>query len=231
MTSQSRSFRRALPGIILSLSVVALFASPCRGTVIWDESVSGDLSNNQAAPNAFTLASGTNSVIGMVGPSATDKQDWIALTIPAGFSLSSDILAAYSSTDPQGFTGVQAGASFVGDPETSASSYLGYAHYGTGAMNGAAPLANLVGADLLPIMGNTNDAQGAQGFTGPLPAGTYTFLIQQLGAATTYQFDFVVTSVPEPASLCLLGFAGLAMLRRRGRPFQLNGVKRRPGKT
>ena len=36
-------------------------------------------------------------------------------------------------------------------------------------------------------------AAGATGFTPPLGVGTYTFLIQQLGASTAYQFDFNVT--------------------------------------
>ena len=52
-------------------------------------------------------------------------------------------------------------------------------------------------------------------FTPPLGAGTYTFLIQQTGATTAYQFDFGVTSVPEPGSLCLVGLAATMALRRR----------------
>ena len=129
--------------------------------------------------------------------------------------LSSDVLASYASTDSQGFTGVQAGSSFVGNPETTPSAYLGYAHYGTAASNGAAGTLNLVGDNLLPIMGNTADASGSQGFTPPLAAGTYTFLIQQTGATTNYEFDFGVSPVPEPGSLCLIGLAGAMTMRRR----------------
>jgi len=196
----------------LLLCVVALCASWSRATVIWNESINGDLSNNQAAPTPLTLASGTNSV---VGTTAAGDQDWLALTIPAGFQLSSDVLESYASTDSQGFTGVQAGSSFVGNPETTPSAYLGYAHFGTAASNGALGTTDLVGVNLLPIMGNTADASGSQGFTPPLGAGTYTFLIQQTGATTAYQFDFGVTSVPEPGSLCLVGLAATMALRRR----------------
>lgn len=129
--------------------------------------------------------------------------------------LSTDVLAAYTSNDAQGFTGFQAGSSFVGNAETTPSAYLGYAHYGTGATNGGVP-TNVVGDDLLALMANPTVAAGAQGFTDPLSAGTYTFLIQQLGAATSYQFDFGVTAVLEPAVMNTL-VAGLALLGRRRR--------------
>jgi hypothetical protein len=59
-------------------------------------------------------------------------------------------------------------------------------------------------------------AAGASGFSDPLQAGTYTFLIQQLGATTNYQFDFDVTSVPEPATLGLAALVPL-FLRRPSR--------------
>jgi len=195
------------------LSVVALCASWSRATVIWNESTNGNLSNNQATPTPLTLLSGTDSIIGTVGTGKT--ADWVALTVPAGLQLSSDVLESYVSTDAQGFTGFQAGSSFVGNPETTESAYVGYAHFGTGATNGSLPATNLVGTNLLPIMANPSLAAGSQGFTPPLAAGTYTFLIQQLGATTNFQFDFGVTSVPEPGSLCLIGLAGATMLRRR----------------
>jgi hypothetical protein len=195
-------------------------AAVSRATVIWNETSNGDLSNNQAAPNAFTLSLGTNSVIGSVG--TPDNQDWIALTVPAGDVLSSLILKSYTSTDAQGFTGMQSGPSFVGSIFTQAN-YLGYAHFGTGAQNGSLPATNLVNADLLPIMADnspTGTSPGAQGFTPPLPAGTYTFLIQQTGSANTaYQFDYNVSAVPEPGAVCFVSAMGIAISStvRRGR--------------
>jgi hypothetical protein len=175
-----------------------------------------DLSNNQAAPTSFLLALGTNSVVGSVN-GTSDSQDWVAVTVPAGLQLSSFVLASYVSSDGQGFTGFQAGSSFVGSA-FSQSSYAGYAHFGTAATNGALPATNLVGQDLLPIMANPSLAPGATGFALPLGAGTYTFLIQQLGGPTNYQFDFGVTQVPTPSVLSAGGLSallGLGCRRRR----------------
>jgi PEP-CTERM motif len=203
----------ALAAIVISASLVgrAIAAS-------YTESVSGDLSNNQAAPTPFTLDLGTNAV---TGTTQAGDMDWIAITVPSGLQLSQDVLAAYSSTDLQGFTGFQVGSSFVGSPESQASAYAGYAHYGTNASTGASTPGNLIGQDLFPIMDNPSDAIGATGFTPPLGPGTYTFLIQQTGALTNYTFDFNTTAVPEPASLGLLGLGGVGLLvaayKRRNR--------------
>ena len=61
-------------------------------------------------------------------------------------------------------------------------------------------------------------AAGSKGFNTPLGPGDYAFLIQQLGANTAYQFDYVVA--PEPSTIILLGLGCAAivpMVRRRRR--------------
>jgi hypothetical protein len=213
--------RPALGCALASVLAFTWMMASANASTIWDEGVSGDLSDNQATPNAFNLALGTNSIIGTVG--GGNSQDWVALTVPVGLKLGSLVLADYQSTDAQGFSGVQVGASFVGSA-FSAASYLGYVHYGTGATNGALPPTNLIGADLLPLMGNTTLAAGAAGFSGALPSGTYTFLIQQLGASTRYQFNYNLVAVPEPSTLLLsLLAAGVLVVFRRVSPRYLGG--------
>jgi hypothetical protein len=198
---------------LLILLASAVVSSTAQGQTLWDESMSGDLSNNQAAPSTFSLASGANNVIGTVG--GGDTQDWITLTVPAGLQLSSLTLASYVSADVQGFTGVQAGTAFVGSVNDPAA-YLGYAHFGTAADNGSLPTANLVGVDILPIMGNPSAAPGSQGFTPPLGSGSYVFLIQQLGSATSYQFGYGVTPVPEVRSQAIVAIlCGVCVLLKR----------------
>ena len=210
---------------LFSAAVCALLAAAPAKATIYNEAVSGDLSNNKAAPTALTLTPGLNSVIGTVAgfpPEGTDPQDWVSFTIPAGFVMTSYVNSKYVSTDEQGFTGFQSGSAFSGD-EFVAGSYAGYAHFGFAATNpdGNPVPASTVGVNLLPLMANPSFAPGATGFTPPLAAGTYTFLIQQGDPVTTgYRFNMTVrsVSVPEPgSSLCLFGMGGLAILAVRRR--------------
>ena len=216
-----KSFR--LP--LLAASLLALLPACARAAVIWNESTNGNFSADQTAPTQLALTAGQNSIVGSVGATAVipNKQDWVTITIPQGDVLSSLILASFVSTDTQGFIGVQAGTSFIGNAGT-APPYLGYTHWGTAATNGALPPTNLVGQDLLALMGNTTLAAGSQGFTPPLAAGSYTFLIQQSGTLTSYQLDFNVTAAPEPASAALL-LAALLLFPWHRRPADAGGLR------
>ena len=74
--------------------------------------------------------------------------------------------------------------------------------------------ANNIGEDLLPSMASAG--QGASGFSVPLGAGDYVFLIQDTGSAINYGLTFTVTPVPLPAGLPLLALSlvGLARITR-----------------
>ena len=209
---------------LFSMAVCTLLAAASAKATIYNEAVSGDLSNDPAAPTALTLTPGLNSVSGTVAGfpqfGGTDPQDWVSFTIPTGFKMISYVNSKYVSSDDQGFTGFQFGPSFSGDPFV-AGSYAGYAHFGTGANNpdGNPVSSSTVGVNLLPLMADPSFAPGATGFTPPLAAGTYTFLIQQGDPATTgYKFSMTLRSVPESgSSLCLFGMGSLAILALRRR--------------
>ena len=213
---------------VASICLLLAFGSNAPATVIWNQGVNGPLSGNPLAPTVFNLAAGTNSIIAQVGgggasETAVGNQDWVNINIPTGFQFSHLILASFTSSDnnQQGFTGIVAGTDFSGGEAAvnTAASYLGYTHFGIGATNGGQPPTDLVGVDVLPLMGNNVvDSPGSQGFVPPLPAGAYTLLIQNIGdtVPTNYQYDFVVTPVPEPTlSAALLGGSMIMGLRRR----------------
>src|SRR5438874_10930217 len=142
---------------LFSAAVCALLAAAPAKATFYDEALSGDLSNDKAAPTALTLTPGSNSVVGTVSgfpPEGSDPQDWVSFTIPTGFVMTSYVNSKYVSTDDQGFTGFQFGSSFLGD-EFLALSYAGYAHFGTEATNpDGTPPVSTVGVNLLPLMAN-----------------------------------------------------------------------------
>jgi len=186
---------------LLCTSVILFLAT---GTVAratnYNEGINGDLSGNRLIPTDLVLTPGTNSVI---ATSVRNDREYLHITVPGGFVLSALINASYTGNDGTAFVGVQAGSTFTEDPATvNVANLLGWSHFGTNLAT--------VGEDILDDIGLGDDAIG---FTPPLPAGDYTFWIQQTGTnACTYQFDFMVT--PEPASLGLL-LIGLSALRRR----------------
>ena len=71
---------------------------------------------------------------------------------------------------------------------TDATGLLGWFHYDSSD----------IGTNILPLMGTSGF--GSAGFTPPLPAGSYSFWVQELSTGTApYGFDFTLAT-PEPAS-------------------------------
>ncbi len=59
-----------------------------------------------------------------------------------------------------------------------------------------------IGVNILPMMGTSG--LGSTGFTGLLPAGTYSFWVQEASVGTVnYGLDFTVAT-PEPASWTMM---------------------------
>jgi hypothetical protein len=189
--------------VIMALVAMAISGShTSRASIIWDESVNGDLSGDRLNPNHFILAQGTSTVI---ATSNTGDREYVNFTVPAGLTFSALNHITWQSVDEIGFMAIQTGTTFTEPPTgTNVANLLGYSHFGPGA--------GTVGLDMLPFLAT---GPGAMGFTPPLPSGDYTFWIQQTGAnLATYTLDFVVT--PEPSSAALVGLLALAGVRRRG---------------
>lgn len=177
-----------------------LLAGPAMGQFAWNESADGEITGDRFAPLFLNAAVGSNLLSGTV---VDGDIDYFTFVVPVGAELAAVNLLGYESEDFRAFLGVQAGSEFTVDPDSpSPGDLLGYVLYGP----------DLVGFDLLPIIGTGG---GAIGFSGPLPAGQYTFWNQQTGIElTSYSFEFVI--VPAPAGAAALALAGLGLGRRRG---------------
>ncbi|MEM6528061.1 MAG: dockerin type I domain-containing protein [Chloroflexota bacterium] len=153
---------------------------------IFDETTSGDLSDSNTAPSGpFLLNEGSNIVIADQQGNPRDV-DYLTIIIPAGFEWTGLFLDAYvAGTGNRAFIGLQAGSTFTTDfNNTSATDLLGGLTYGS----------TQVGTDILDDMGTLG---GAQGFTPPLGAGTYTLWLNQTGPNSQATLNIVIQSAVD----------------------------------
>ena len=184
--------------------------------VDWDEGLNGVLSGDGDFPTLVgTLSLGSNVFTGSMGAlvegDPIDADIW-NFTIESGYYLTGIDLIGYSATGSSGggaFMAIMNGGTInTGDASQHLSNNLFLPPELDGFGN---PYRNLLALlDEGPFF-------GGDGFDGPLPAGNYTFWIQEGAAQIDYTINFVVSAspVPEPGSALLLGLAGLCLLRRR----------------
>jgi hypothetical protein len=170
----------------------ALVCTQALAVTAWNESVNGDLSSDGLSPTVLSVVLGTNTVSGKMGDEGLGlDRDYFSFTVPNGAVLSK--LVINPGTQVAGgvsFFAVQTGPQLTVDPTGgSPAGLLGYSHYG----------ATDVGTNFLPKIIFTAG--------GTLPSGQYSFWVQDnSGGIATYNFDFVITAVPEPAAAWLFGF-------------------------
>ncbi len=192
-----------------TFTLLALFGLSYAGVASADnytETIDGDLSGSGAAPTAISLDPGSNVI---TATSVAGDLEYYTVNVPSGFQLSPLTLVSYVSLDAVAFAAVQSGTTFT-EPNvgTNVANLLGWVHFGPG----------MVGTDILDDIGA---GPGAIGFTGPLPAGDYTFWSQQTGAnSTTYAFDLQLTAAPSVPTLSdgftVLLCAGLTLILAMG---------------
>jgi hypothetical protein len=175
------------------------------------DDVASDLSNAFGSPTPVPLSFGANVIRGTTGTQNGLDRDYFRITVPAGAKLTSLDLVAFDGT--RSFIGVETGTVFT-DPNTTAqSNLLGWVHF----------TPSLVGTNILDDMAA---GAGAQGFTGPLPAGDYSFWIQENGTPlVSYTLRLTlaaatpaVPALPAPFGTLLLvglGLGGLALAAHR----------------
>ena len=214
MTSEAWvPIRRAITAAIAGAAVV-IAAAPASAAVVYDETVSGDLSNSGLSPTPIAFALGSNTVTGTTGHDSTGAidRDYFTFTIGAGQALTAINVLQGTQTIGLSFFGIQSGSQVtLATNSATAAGLLGWTHYD----------ASDVGTNILDDIGIAGN--GSPGFTGPLGAGTYSVWLQEIspGGAVPYGFDFVVVSVPEPSPWAMLlagfGILGLAWRTRRMR--------------
>ena len=193
-----------------------------RAGVIYDETQSGDLSNDGSAPTVLALAPGLNDVIGTTGRGNNGiDRDYFTFTVPAGMELASIVVLPGTTTGGDvSFIGVQNGSAVTVSPTaSSAAGLLGWKHFTAGNGN------------ILPDMGIP--AAGSTGFTGPLGSGDYAFWVQELSPGSfDYAFEFEVgpqsvpNSVPDSGPGVLGAVVLLGLVGRLGKstPHRLPGA-------
>lgn len=188
--------------VVAAALVVMSGASAACADVIYNEAIDGDFSGDRFAPTQLQLQPGSNELFGVLAGSKKKgiDRDYYSITIPEGHVLAQLNLRAYDSFDAVAFIGIQPGDTFPNDPDSvGPGDLMGWVHFGSSEL----------GLDILPIMGSNG-----QGFTPPLPAGTYTFWSQQIGKQAEYAFDFVV-EVPAPSGVAIMLSSMILVCKRR----------------
>ncbi len=186
--------------------------------VIWNEGTAVDLSNISSAPTPLTVSFGDNDVFGTTGKDATTgniDRDYFTFTVPQGEYLTAiTVLPGTTTLGAMGasFIGVESGAQVTA--LTSATELLGWDHYTT----------DDIGVNILPLIGM---GAGAIDFTGPLPAGQYSFWVQEASVGSVnYGFDFTIAT-PEPASWTMMLTGLAALVGKTTRRASRSGLYRR----
>lgn len=182
---------RLIPYLAAGL-LAAGAAGQAGAATVYDEGVSGDLSNDRDAPTVIAMGAGSNDLLGATGYTGDlSFRDYASFTIPDGHVLQSiTVLPGTLPSVAVSFIGIQAGPVVTVDPNLpDPAPLLAWTHYSD-----------------LDIGSTILDAPM------PLAAGTYSIWIQDFDfGEAAYAFRFEVAAVPEPATAVILGAGILAL--------------------
>ena len=169
--------------IAIFVSVTLVIAVPAGATIVWNESVNGDLSNDAAAPTPMVFSPGANTIQGTVINIDDRARDYINFTVQPGYVLTAINLLEYSADDI-GFVAVNAGlTSYI--PAYETQEYF---------LSGAHIVEPDVSSNILNLF--VNRAVTTNSLASPeLGPGDYSFLLQQTDPVVTiYALEFVVSA-------------------------------------
>lgn len=202
-------------GVLSQSKLICLYVTAglltLNASVIYDESVSGDLSNNGLNPTQLAVGVGSNQVLGTITNVAGQDRDYFTISLGAGMELTGiTVLPGTAVGSTFSFFGMEGGNQVtVATNAATAAGLLGWWHYSAADIN----------TDILPDMAIA--ANGSSGFSIPLGPGDYSFWIQELSPGSfNYGFDLAVAAVaatPEPSTYAgaIGALAIMALIRRR----------------
>ncbi len=182
---------------------------PALSATLYNEAISGDLSNNGLAPTALTVGEGSNQVFGTTGNHGSGlDRDYFTINVPTGYQIGQLVELAGTQVGANvSFIGLEAGPQVTVPPNAqSAAGLLGWDHYSPGT------------SDIDLLSGISIPSNGSSGFSA-LPSGQYSFWIQDFNSGTfAYAFDIRLTPTPEPGtyatSLVVLMVLGVVTRKR-----------------
>src|SRR3954468_18973510 len=126
-------FRVALFGVAWG------FIANSNAALVYDESSTGDLSNNGLNATFVSLSAGANEIRGSTGKgtSTITDRDYFTVSVPVGLQLSSlVVLPGTAVSGDFSFIGLQSGSQLSVSPSTSdATGLLGWRHYSSVDLN------------------------------------------------------------------------------------------------
>ncbi len=200
------------------LFLLALLPFVASGALIYDEGgTDPDLSNIASSPTSLgILPLGESDVELIVGDSGSGADtDYFVVEVGPGTVLTSIYLVDYdpgASSGNVGFLGFQDGVGIF--PEFPGPLDISYFLYGSRQVYD--PTSSDPEIDFLDLFSESVEATDPALFGSALPAGVYTFWLNETGAETVNVLSFNVEAIPEPSALIFgLVAGGLGLMRRR----------------
>jgi hypothetical protein len=186
--------------LITLMLVAAVHITHAASTILWDEGVHGDLSDDFEVPSMLTVAAGENLISGIF--SASDA-DLFTIVVPQGLTLTRIQLTSYThdNSDNLSFFGMQRGATLSSPPSSFFHDEIGYTLFGSWALDGT---------DLLAILSSYPEVQT------PLVEGKYAFWLNETSSSSASgTLSFTAEAIPEPSHFISFVCASVLSLMRR----------------
>jgi len=174
----------------------------------FDETISGDLSDDYLAPTPLIAGLGNNVLSGSLSGNTNDL-DLYELIVPEGLEVTAIRLLEFDSAPSNGgsFLLMQPGRTLDAPPSNRFANPIGFSILSSGG----------VGSDILPTIILPGIDSLAPFFgVASLTSGSYAGWLNETGAASNYRLQFeVAETIPEPSTGLLICFAAVGLCLRQ----------------